>query len=105
MDKEDREKLRRELESLVGELRGSSRQPYSSELEYHLSRLTTALSAITHLGYRSMHLHDRRTELLAQIDALLAQTHEIQEFAGRVREVLLWPPPEEKPADPPGFGE
>lgn len=103
MNKEDLEKLRRELEGLVDEFRGGSRRPNSAELEYHLSRLTTALSGITHLGYRAMSPRHQPAELLAQIDALLVQTDEIHELAARVREVLLRPPPDEKSADPPGF--
>jgi hypothetical protein len=49
-----------------------------------------------------MHPHQRRAELLAQIDALLAQTDEIKDLATHAREVLLRPPPDDKA---PGFTE
>ena len=102
MSKEDLEKLRRELESLVTNFRGGRSRPHSAELQYNLSRLTTALTSFTQLGYRSMYSHHETTELLAHIDSLLAQTDEIRDLAERVREILLRPTPEEKP---PGFTE
>ncbi len=96
MNKEDLEKLRRELESLVTDVRGGRSRPYSAELQYNLSRLTTALTGFTQLAYRSMYPHREPAELLAEIDSLLAQTDEIRDLAERVREILLRPPPEEK---------
>jgi hypothetical protein len=105
MDEKDFEKLRCELESLSDKWRRDVSGPYAAELEYYLSRLTTALSGFTHLGFRSIYLHQQRTELLAQIDALRAQADELRELAGWAREILLRPPPEEKPANPAGFTE
>ena len=52
---------------------------------YYLSRLTTVLQGLTHLGYRTMVPQQQSAELLAQIDSLLAQTDEVRELAGRVR--------------------
>ena len=103
MDKEELERLRRELESFGDKFRRGDSGPYAAELEYHVSRLTTALTGITHLGYRPMYPHQQRAEMWAQIDALLVQTDEVRELAGRVREVLLRPPPTEEEA--PGFTE
>jgi hypothetical protein len=102
MYKEDFEKLRRELESLITDFRGGRSRPYSAELQYSLSRLTTALTGFTQLGYRSMYSHHEPAELLAQFDSLLAQTDEIRDLAERVREILLQPTPEEKSS---GFTE
>ena len=101
MSEEDLEKLRRDLERLVTESRGGRGRPYSAELQYNLSRLTTLLNAFAVLGYR-MYPHQEPAELLAQIDSLLAQTDEIRNLAERAREILLRPPPEEKS---PGFAE
>jgi hypothetical protein len=54
------------------------------------------VTAFTHLSYRSLSAHHHRAELLAQIDALLAQTDEIRDLANHAREVLLRPPPDDK---------
>ena len=101
MIREDLEKLRRELERLGDRFGRGSSAPYAAELEYYLSRLTTALTGLNLGGFR-LYLHRERAELLAQLDALLAQTDEIHEMAQRAREVLLRPPPEDKD---PGFTE
>jgi hypothetical protein len=67
------------------------------ELEYHLTRLTSALSAGSLLSHRYLSAHYHRAALLAEIDTLLVRMGEIRELAERVREVLLQPPPEKKP--------
>jgi hypothetical protein len=69
-------------------------------LEYHLSRLSSALQSFTHLGLRTLYSRQHRAELLAQIDALLAQIDGIRELAGHAREALLRPAPDDKA---PGF--
>lgn len=104
MNKDTLEQLRRELEGLGNKMRGLGRSdgPYAAELGYHLSQLTDAVTAFTHVGFRSIHRHDPHPELLAHIDALLTQTDEIRDLAARVREVLLRPLPEDKE---PGFTE
>lgn len=98
------EKLRRDLERLVGGLGRRSDEPYAAELEYHLSQLNSALTGFSYAGIRSMYARQASAELLAQIDSLLKRTDEIRELAERVREVLLRPPPEENKAAP-GFAE
>jgi hypothetical protein len=108
MDRDDAqklEKLRQELKSMIDERRSGRRRSCSTELTYHLSRLTTVLSGHALLGYRSMYPHQEPAELLAQIDSLLSHTNEIQELAKRAREILLRPPSDEKSPDRPGFGD
>lgn len=97
------EQLQRDLEALAAR-HGSGRHsddPYATELEYHLTRLGSALHAIR-VGHHTFELYSHRdsAELLAQIDTVLAQTAQIQEMAERAREVLLRPPPED---GEPGF--
>lgn len=85
---------------------GSGRRsdhPCAAELDYHLTRLTTALSGLNQGGFRfGLYSHREQAELLAEIDCLLEQTEEIHDIAVRAREVLLRPPPEDKE---PGFVE
>jgi hypothetical protein len=104
MHKAALEQLRRELECLSDKVRGRGRSggPHAVELEYCLTQLTNAVTAFTHLSFRSIHLHDSHPELLAHVDTLLKHTDEIRELALRVREVLLRPSPEDKE---PGFTE
>ena len=102
-----REQLQQNLRALAA--RGGSSlgrlsdDPYAAELEYHLTRLGAALNAIR-IGHHSLELysHRDRAELLAQIDAVMAQTKEVYDTAERAREVLLRPPPVE---EGPGFTE
>jgi hypothetical protein len=104
MDQSKLEQLRRELEQLANVIqrgRGQTDGPHAAELEYHLSQLTDAMTTFAHLGLRSMHRYDARPELLAHVDTVLKHTDEIRDLAQRVREVLLRPPPDEKP----GFTE
>ena len=102
-----REQLQRDLERLTARHGSSlgrhSDDPYAAELEYHLTRLGSALNNIR-VGHHSLALypHRGRAELLAQLDSVLAQTAEVHEIAERAREVLLRPPPEDKE---PGFVE
>jgi hypothetical protein len=98
MDPDKLDLLRRELESFVG----SYRHETSAELEYHLTRLTNALTAFVHVGFRSLYPRQHRAELLGQLDSLLAQTDDIRTIALLAREVLLRPPTDEKT---PGFTE
>jgi hypothetical protein len=103
---EIRERLQRDLQALTarhGSGRHRSDDPYAAELEYHLTRLSTALNAIR-IGHHSLELysHRDRAELLAQIDSVMAQAGEVHGIAEHAREVLLRPPPEEKE---PGFTE
>jgi hypothetical protein len=104
MNKDALEQLRRELERLGDKTRGRGRSDgrHSVELEYYLSQLTDAVTAFTHLGFRSLYRHDPHPELLAHIDTLLKHTNEVRELAVRVREVLLRPLSEDKE---PGFTE
>jgi hypothetical protein len=102
------EQLQRDLQALVarhgsGRLGRHSDDPYATELEYHLTRLGAALNAMR-IGHHSFELysHRDRAELLAQIDAVMAQTKEVYDIAERAREVLLRPPSEGKE---PGFTE
>jgi hypothetical protein len=100
------EEIQRDLQALTanrGSRRGHSDYPNEVELEYHLTRLTSALHGFQMGSFRfSLYSHRERAELLAQLDALLTQTSEITELAERAREVLLRPPPEDKE---PGFTE
>jgi hypothetical protein len=112
MEKDSRKEVSRMLAQLQQDLqslrshqssRYSENHPYAVELEYYLTRLSTALNAIR-MGHFSLELYARRerAELLAQIDAVLTQTNEIYELAEHAREVLLRPPQEDKE---PGFTE
>jgi hypothetical protein len=95
-----REQLQRDLQALaarVGSGHSLTRHaddPYAPELEYQLTQLSSALNAVR-ASYSTFDLysHRNRAELLARIDAVLAQATEIHAIAERVREVLLRPPP------------
>jgi hypothetical protein len=96
------EKLRQDLQLMssgVGRLGlRSADPPYAAELEYHPSRISTALSGLHSAGFSfRMSSYRDGPELLAQIDALLAQTKDIHTMAEHAREVLLRPPPEKDP--------
>ena len=103
MNEDNLDKIRRELEKLRNMCRTGEDKPDQMELEYYLSRLSTALTGLTHMAFRSLSPYQRSGELLAQVDTLLAETDKIHELAERVREVLLRPAADEKPAGLPGF--
>jgi hypothetical protein len=93
-DRED--EVRRRLERLRHEIEGlGNRHSPDPELQYHLARLTSALSAHSLLDIRWMGPHHPRAELLAKVDALIAHIDEVRVLAERVREALLRPAPDQ----------
>jgi hypothetical protein len=101
------ERLQRDLQALAARHGSSlwrhSDDPNAAELEYQLTRLSTALNTVrTNHHSLELYSHRDRAQLLAQIDAVMAQTKEVYDIAERAREVLLRPPPEDKE---PGFAE
>ena len=62
------EQLRHELERLGDTMRRRGRTlddgPYAAELEYYLAQLTDAVSAFTHMGFRSPWPSQRCWQLL-----------------------------------------
>jgi hypothetical protein len=88
----DNDEVRRRLERLRREIEGlGDRHSPDPELQYHLARLASALSAHSLLDLRWMGPHHPRAELLAKVDALIAHTDEVRALAERVREALLRP--------------
>jgi hypothetical protein len=90
------ETLLRELERLTSRFGRRSDDPHAAELEYYLTRLSSAVIGFHASGFHfSDYSHRERPELPAQLDALLSRIGEIRDLAEHARGVLLRPPPEE----------
>lgn len=95
-DEDPTDRLRRELAAIGGRVTGDA-----AELEYHLTRLSTAVESHMHLAMRTrLYTHLNRAELLAQVDALLAQLDQTRTLALLAREALLRP---KRGEERPGF--